>query len=489
MTPSKILFYFCLSFLLGIFLNSIGRGDTPTTLFGFLILGVFFIFLSPFSKKAGLAVFGFCILFLVAGVWRYQIAQLKIENNELKNYFGQNIALIGIIDEEPDKREKTTKLTIKLENLNEKVLITKWHYPEYEYGDKLKITGFLEQPQIFEGFNYKDYLAKDGIFALIYQPTIELIEKNQANSLKSFLISAKNKLKESLNKAMPFPQAPFLEALLFGDEGNISQNWKEKLNLTGTRHIAAVSGMNITILTFLISNFLLRLGFWRSQSFYFSIILIFFYILMIGAPSSAIRAGIMATLFLVAQHFGRVSTGSRVVVFAATCMLAFNPLLLISDVGFQLSFLAIMGLIYLQPIFSAFFKKIPDFFQLRYNLSGTLAAQIFTLPLLIYNFGQISIVSPLTNILILPFLPLVTILGFIFSTIGIISEILGQVLSWPVHFLLTYLIKTIDWFSRIPWTTLTFQNVNFIFLLISYFVLTLLTWRLNEKQKLKFLKY
>jgi len=310
------------------------------------------------------------------------MARLKIENNELKNYWGQNTTFVGVVVEEPERREKTTKLIIQIENLNQKVLITKWHYPECEHGDKLRITGKLEEPETFgdlstplrASFNYKEYLAKDGIFGVIYRPKIELLEKNQGNSLKKFLISIKNKLKESLNRAISFPQAPFLEALLFGEEGSISKSWKDKLNLTGTRHIAAVSGMNITILTFLLLNFLLALGFWRHHAFYLSIIFIFLYILMIGAPASAVRAGIMATLFLAAQHLGRISAGSRAIVLTATIMLISNPLLLALDIGFQLSFLAIMGLIYLQPILFNFFKRLPNNFQLRYNLSGTLAA-------------------------------------------------------------------------------------------------------------------
>jgi len=425
----------------------------------------------------------------MVGFWRHRMAQQKIENGELRNYWGQDVILLGVVDEEPERKEKITQMKFQIENLNERILISKWHYPEYEYGDRLKIRGKLEEPQIFEGFNYQNYLAKEGIFGVMLQPEIELIEKSQGNFLKKFLISFKNKLNESLNKNMPFPQAPFLEALLFGEEGNISQAWKEKLNKTGTRHIAAVSGMNITIFTFLLSDFLLFLGFWRRQAFYSSIVLISLYILMIGAPASAVRAGIMAGLFLIAQHFGRLAVGSRTIVLAATIMLVLNPLLLISDIGFQLSFLAVMGLIYFQPILFDFFKKIPSSFQLRYNFSGTLSAQIFTFPLLIYNFGQISPISPLTNIFILPLLPFITISGFIFAVLGIVWERAGQILAWPVHLLLTYLIKTIDLFSEISWATLTLKNIHWIWLTLAYLILTFITWRLNEKQKLKFLNY
>ena len=495
MTKSKIFLYFCLSFITGIFLNSIIK-IPQLLMLSFLILGILLI--SVFWKYRDFVIFGFCILFLILGIWRHQIFLSKLENSEIKKHINENIVLIGVVDAEPDIREKVIKLKIRIEGIDNEILVTTRRYPEYQYGDKLKITGRLEEPQIFEDFNYKNYLLKDGILAVINFPEITFWGKDFGNPIMKILFSLKQKLKESLNNVMSSPQSGLLEALFFGDEENISKDWKEKFNLTSTRHIAAVSGMNITIISALILNFLLFLGFWRPQAFYLSIILIFLYILMIGAPASAVRAGIMGILFLAAQHLGRISTGSRVIVFAATLMLIQNPLLLTLDIGFQLSFLAVMGLIYLQPIFSDFLKKIPDFFlkdltfeifQVRVNLSATLAAQIFALPILIYNFGQVSIISPITNILILPLIPIITILGFIFSFIGIFWQGLAQILSWPAWLLLSYILKIIDLSSKIPFSYLIFKNVHWIFLPISYLALGILTWRLQENQKLKFLKY
>ena len=430
----------------------------------------------------------FCIFLLLLIGWRYQLAVLKIENNQLEEYFGQTISLTGIVIEEPEKREKTTRLIVRIERTEEKILITQWHYPQYEYGDRLKITGSLQEPQLLEDFDYKDYLAKKGIFGLMYQPEMELLEKNQANPVKRVLISAKNRLKKGLNEIMPAPQSAFLEALLFGEENNISDEWKEKLNLSGTRHIAAVSGMNITILTFLVSDFLLFVGLGRSRAFYLSIVLIFFYISMVGAPASAVRAGIMACLFLTGQHIGRASSGSRAIFLTGTLMLFLDPLLL-GDIGFQLSFLAVMGLVYLQPVLFNLFKSIPDSGQLRYNLSGTIAAQIFVFPILTYNFGQISFISPITNILILPLLPSATILGFISAFTSLVWQELGQFLSWPVWLMIDYLMRVVNWFSGISWSSLFLENVSWLLLPVFYSFLALIVWRLNKRPKLKFLKY
>jgi len=156
--------------------------------------------------------------------------------------------------------------------------------------------------------------------------------------------------------------------------------------------------------------------------------------------------------------------------------------------GFQLSFLAILGLVYLQPLFLDFFKKIPNFFELRYSLASTLAAQAFVLPLLIYNFGQIPLIGPISNVFIVPLLALITILGFFLAILGIIYFPLTYIFSFPVWLFLTYILKVVEISSKIPYTVLVIENVSIIWLLVSYLVLVFLVWRLQEKRKLSFLK-
>jgi len=499
MTASKILLYFCLSFISGIFLSSFFIFSLPVLLV-FLILAI--ILISLFWKYKKLVIIGFSIFFLIFGIWRYQSSELEIKNNQLRKYndLKETIILIGIVTTEPDVREKIQRLTVKINRfqkeesfieIKEKVLIITQKYPQYQYGDKLKITGKLETPPIFEEFNYRDYLKKDRIYSVISWPKIELIETDLGNPILKFIFAFKNRLEESVESLISPPQVGILEALIFGNESEISKEWKEKLNITGTRHITAVSGMNITLITFLILNFFLILGFWRNQAFYFSIFLLIIYILMIGTPSSAVRAGIMGGILILAQYFGRLSTAFRAVIFAATLMLFINPLLLRYDIGFQLSFLAILGLIYLQPTFFEFLIKIPNpkFFPIRTTLSATLSAQIFTLPILVYNFGNIPLFSPITNILIVPLLTPITILIFIFSILAMISWWFGWIFSFPIWFVLSYIINIVDWFSKLPFASFSIQNLHWIFLLISYFILALISWYFYEKQKLKFLQY
>jgi len=478
MTVSKIFLYFCLSFIGGIFLNSI-ISISQLNLLGLLILGVLLV--SVFWKYQKLVVIGFSILFLVVGIYHHQTALLKIADNELQKYNDRDspVTLIGLVSAEPDTREDNQKLTIKPEEIEGKVLVTTNLYPQYYYGDKLKIKGKLKTPQEFEDFNYKDYLAKEEIYSVVYWPEIELIKRNQGNFIYSQILSFKEKLKESIYQNLSPPQSSILGAIILGDKKRISQEWKEKLNIAGVRHLTAVSGMHVAILTSILMTLLIGLGLWRGQAFYFTLIFIALFILMTGLQPSAIRAGIMGGLFLLAQYLGRKSVSSRAIVLAATLMLIQNPLLLRQDVGFQLSFLAMLGIIYLSPILQKHLGNI---------LTMTLSAQVFTLPILIYNFGYFSLVAPITNILIVPLLPFLMGLGFIFATLGAVSQFLGWLFSFPVKFLLLYLTNIVNWFSSFSWSAF-FLEISWVWLSAAYLILGLIAWRITERQKLKFLNY
>lgn len=481
MSKSKLFLFVCLSFIAGIYLGSL----FPYFNYFFWIFILISLLIFIFRKNEKVFPFLFCLLFLIFGVWRYQTFNLEVKNNELVGYLGKEVSFVGVVSERPESGAEYQRAEIQIKDLKAKVLVTVWKYPKYHYGDKLKIEGYLQEPSNFGDFDYKSFLAKDGVYGVMYRPKIQLVESEEGNIIKEKLIWFKEKLKEKINLILPSPQSALLEALFFGDEDNISQEWIDKFNNTGTRHVTAVSGMNITIISALVLNFFLFLGFWRKQAFYFSVLFIVFYVSIIGAPSSAVRAGIMGVLLLISQYFGRDSDGSRLVVFSAFLMLLVNPLLLVLDVGFQLSFLAILGLIYLQPIFSEWLKKIPNTFELRYTLSATLAAQCFTLPILIYNFGRLSLVGPFVNLLIVPLITPITILGFVLAFIGLVSIPLGVILSFPIWLVLTYIFKIIDLSSRVSFANIVVEEVSFIWVILFYILLGFLVWRANKNKEVE----
>lgn len=435
---------------------------------GTLILGIFLI--SVFWKYKKLAVAGFCLLVLTGGIWQHQLAKSKIVHPQ-----EENLSFVATVVKDPDVRVNSAKLTVASEDVVGKILLTVNLYPQYQYGDRLKIKGDLMVPQVFDDFNYKDYLAKEGIYAVMYWPKVEFLENKPSPAQK--ILQLKDKLRESIFQNLSPPQSSLLASMILGDKRKLSDDLKEKLNIAGLRHITAISGMHVAILMGVIMSTLTAFG--RRPAFYATLIIIALFIFMTGLQPSAVRAGIMGSMFLLANYLGRQGVSSRGLVFAAAFMLLLNPLLLRQDVGFQLSFLAVIGIIYLMPVFQNLFQKLPVS-SLRDIISMTLAAQIFTLPILVYNFGQMSSVSVPANILVVPLLPFIMISGFLFALLGIISQTLGWILSWPSWLLLTWVSRVAEWLSQIPFAYLTLE-ISWVWLVVAYLLLGFIVWQLNRR--------
>ena len=202
----------------------------------------------------------------------------------------------------------------------------------------------------------------------------------------------------------------------------------------------------------------------------------------------------MAIIFLLAQKLGRQSASSRVIVFACALMLFQNPLLLLYDIGFQLSFLAVLGLVYFDPLTRTFLRHLakiffkkeiqekPDGFLTMF--SSTISAQVFTLPIIVFNFGRVSFVSPLVNLLILPAVYYIMLFGFLSAIAGAIFGVLGYILSFPCHFLMVYFIFTVNLFSG-DWAYKMIENVHWAWPFVSYFAIASFTWYLNKKYRQK----
>jgi len=428
---------------------------------------------------------------LGTGLWYYHQASIKADTI-MRPFYNKEFSFKGILVEEPDVRNDSTKLTLKIYGSHdlpeEKVLVTTNRYPRYNYGDKLHVKGEIKRPAVFEDFDYREYLAKDGIYSVMYWPQIEKIDSGCGNSLYSKILSFKKELRESIHSNLFPPQSSLLGSLILGDKGRMSDNLKEELNKAGIRHITAISGLHVVILTSVLMSFLLGIGLWRKQAFYLTVGLIFLFVAITGFQISAVRAAIIGTFSLVGQNLGRRKSSSRALAFTAAVMLIANPLLLKSDVGFQLSFLAVIGIVYLNPLLEEWLEKMPNFLNLRSILAVTLSAQVFALPVLSYSFGRISLMAPVSNLFVMPVLPFVIVLGFIFAFLGTLSSSLGWVLSLPIWLLLTYLLKVAHITSSFPFSYLPLKFPWFC-LGLFYLILGLGLWKLYEGRKLRFLKY
>ncbi|MDA2935632.1 ComEC family competence protein [Patescibacteria group bacterium AH-259-L05] len=491
---SKISFYSILFFIFGIgaasFLN--------IPFYVYIPLGLVILILARlgfFKKKLGGVLFiFFCLLFFILGVVRYQISFPKINENHVAFYNGSKITFQGKVIKEPDERLDKTKLTIgniilkgpTFKSVKGKVLVNTPLYSGYEYGDIVEIECKLQEPGVIDRFNYHEYLARYDIYTTCYWPKITLAEKEKGSFLYSALLSVKARVKHIIDTNLSEPQSSFISALILGLKRSVPQQMRDWFVNSGTAHLLAVSGLHISILTkmlmiFLVSTLLIR----RQHAFWLVFVLISLFVLLAGAPASAVRAGIMGLALLYAEKLGRPYSSMRILLLAAAAMLLINPKLLKADIGFQLSFTAVLGLYFLSPWFNSHFKNVPNLrlIPIRQYLSATLSAQIFVLPLILYYFGNFSLIAPIANILILSIMPLVMAFGFLFVIFGLIHTWLSYIILWPLWMLLTLVILVAKIGSSIPYASFVISGFPIIALIILYGLLIFWVTTLSSRAK------
>jgi len=482
-SKSKIFLYFLLSFIFGVATASFFKVS-------FFIVFVSFIFslilVIIFWANKRVRILAFCLIFLVLGIFRFNFAQPKIDQNNIQFYNGQEIGFTGQVSAEPDVRSDSLKLKINVFEIEEKkgnfglVLIKTGLYPSYQYGDRLKIDCELVKPGKINDFDYEKYLAKDDIFSVCYQPKIELLDKNQGNLIFALILKIKNKLNDSVNSNLSEPQASLLSAITLGVRRGLPDELMLRFSEAGITHIIAISGQNITIVTTILMNLALAFYLSRKQSFYFAGFILIIYVILTGMSASVVRAGIMGFLVLLAMRLGRLNQSTNALVLAACLMLLVNPKILRLDISFQLSFAAILGLVYLSPVFEKCLEKISNPFQIREMITMTMSAQVFTLPLIIFYFSRFSVIAPITNILILPILPYLMTLGLLAAIIGIIFTPLSQLFFWILWLMLTYIIKVSYYFTSLPLSFFNLGKMNWLIIFVSYFLIFLLILKFRK---------
>lgn len=484
LSKSKIFLILCLSFILGVFL-----GKYINQMIMAIAAMIFVMMSSLFWENKIVRILAFCGIVAALGAFRF--ASLVSQENQLAPFYSQKIEAKGIVREEPDVRSSKIYLTVSdlvvgQQPVEGKVLLSVSRFPEFNYGDEINFTGKIQEPRDAEvkgEFSYKNYLSRFGISAVMYYPKIEVINVGQGNMIKSKLLSFKNHLVTKLNLLLPEPENSFLLGILLGLRRTIPQGLLEQFNITSTTHIIALSGFNITIIAWAIDSVLL----WflsRRVSFAVSLLAILAFIIMTGASASVVRAGIMGAIGMLALNIGRVNQITNALVLAASLMLLQNPKILHFDVGFQLSFAAMLGLIYLAPLFKHWRHRVPKF--INTVLVPTLAAQIFTLPILLYNFDRISLIAPLTNVLVLPLIPVAMLLGFLTSGLSLIFLPLAQLAAWLTWVVLAYVIKVVELTSKIPLASMELKNVHLIFLVIYYLILVKIIWKDQQRPSYSF---
>lgn len=479
--------------ILGVFILGIGLASfiqiSYLIIYFICLIALIFFFL---SKKRQVKIIAILAIFFIIGIVRYQISIPKVNSSKIQFYNGQKITFVGLVNKDPDIRQDKTLLTIKVQRIeNQKgsgqILVSVPIYFKADYGQILEIQCEIKEPPKMKDFNYHEYQARYDIYSVCWHPQqIKILEREKGNFIYRQILTFKAKAKDLINKYLPEPQSSLLSALLLGLKKDMPKEVKDWFSKTGTSHIVAISGLHVIVMIEIVEYLGLSiLGLNRSKRFYLALIFVIFFVILTGLSASAIRAAIMGLLLLFAKKIGRTYQLINIIILAAALMLFNNPKLLRWDIGFQLSFLAVFGLLYLTPYFYFLFRKIPDWekWTMRSYLATTCGAYLFTLPLILYYFGNLSLSAFLVNILILGVLFWLMLFGLIFIIGGLIWSLLASILVWPVWLLSTYVLTVIKFFANIPFFSFNFGRIHWLFLCLFYFVLIFIVIKLNQKYK------
>ena len=255
----------------------------------------------------------------------------------------------------------------------------------------------------------------------------------------------RKELDKKIATFLPSPQAQLLSGIVLGEKKDLPYDLRLALRDTSTLHMVVVSGQNLSLLAILI----LRLSglLTKRVAILITFCVISGYVVLTGGQIPVLRAAVMAFLSGLAQLFGRQNDGFWVLVLVAGLMLLLNPLW-ISDLSFQLSFLATFGVVVIAPILASHLKVLPLF--LRENLSLTLGAQLAVFPIIAQNFHQISVVSLPANLLTLWTIPYIMSWGLLMLILTAVSDFMAKIIALGLNILLTYFIYIVKFFSSLP---------------------------------------
>ncbi len=373
------------------------------------------------------------VIFLCAGLLRGQMTFVAPGKTDARSYIGQKHELVGVVQGTPfwndDKLYEFYIQDVRL--------------------DGQKISGLVKvktlSSGIFEGQTVR-VQGKLGRALGRANAQVWYADVATVNTIPSLPIRIKRTMQQGLERSLSPTAASFASGLLFGGSSQLPDDVRRATQQTGLTHIVAVSGFNLTIIMALVLTFLR--GRLRVKTIVPILALVGFYVLMTGATSSVMRAAVMTALVLIVGTQNRklsVGVALGATIFAMT---AWNPAFLYTDLSWQLSVLALAGVVFLAPIFM---PKNPGRFQLLWELFAvSLAAHLVTAPLIAHVFGNFSLVAPLANVVILPFIPVAMFVSFLVAAFSVLALPFSVSIAFAANWFLMFILRTIQVLARIP---------------------------------------
>lgn len=443
-----------------------------------------------------------CLVIFCAGGYRARLASTHINVDQIA-YYGNDaeVTLTGLVDDPPRVRDTRLDVTMAVELLHGagraaqpmqgRILLHAPRYPELQYGQRLRVTGTLEEVRNWSDFDYREYLARQGIHRLLRDAQIIRLETSAGNPVRQAIYEVRARAQAVVAALIPAPQDALLSGILLGDDSRMSPSMRDDFRTTGMSHIIAISGFNIAILAgAMLRGGRLLLG-WRASA-WVALAGVALYTVFVGADAAVVRAAIMGSLYIISNRIlGRPTFAPAGLFVAAWLMSLANPFVL-WDAGFQLSFAATLGLmLFVEPVS----ERIQPW--LAHHLPGervsrlmplftdtvivTFAAQLMSAPLLAYHFGQISLASLPANLLVLPVQPGVMFWGALATLAGLVSPLLGQPLAWVAWLFLSYTTTLVEALAQLPFAVVDLQPGTGS-VLAFYALLVTITWLARQPQ-------
>lgn len=466
MQKSTGLIVFSICFAVGILVSSVFDISESSVYFS-LALALFLLGLAYQVSSKRIGLLGFIVLSFCFGIWRMNASN---EISQFSEIINSKQDLEGTIVVDADRRTNTQLLTVRPDGFEQNILVTLSKSGDYFYGDRVWLRGKLVEPKSFDDFNYPGYLSMKNVYGLMRYPKTVVIQTDTGNFITTKLLQFKYYLAKRLARFYSEPGLSLLLGILIGARKTLPQEIVDQFTKTGISHIIAISGYNISVIIGGLAPLAYLLG--RRVSVWVSFAVMLAFVIMAGGSSSVIRAAIMGSLVLWMTLLGRPYVLGPAICLSASLMLLQNPKILYFDVGFQLSFAATIGIVYFVPVFSAMTENGKNYFGLKTIAQTTMAAIIATLPLLLFQFGNLSVIAPLANLAVVPIVPLTMLFGFL-SLLPIVGGGFGFVTQGLLNYILwvTAKFSKLSWAS-LPWTIEAWQFWILVALIFSlYFFL------------------
>ncbi len=397
---------------------------------------------------------------------------------------GREVTLEGVITREPEMRETALHLYVATEDTT--VLVTTDRLAAVSYGDTVTVTGTLKEPEAFATdvgrmFNYKGYLAARGVGYTMSFAEVSVVASDGGNPVVTGLLEIKFAFMNNIEGLIPAPHVGLAEGLLLGVKRALGETYEEAFRETGIMHIVVLSGYNIMLV---VSFFMYVLAYvlpYRARLIT-GMLGIAGFALLVGLSATVVRASVMASLLLLMKFGGMTHHILRALFVAGVAMLFLNPLLLLYDVGFQLSFLATFALIVLAPYVEQWFQWVPNLVGTREFLVATVTTQIFVTPLIMYHIGEVSLIAVVVNVLVLPMVAVAMLLTFVTGVLAFVSQTLAIPVAYAAYVSLSYILVIATTFAAVPFASVTIPPFSVTYML-GFYGVAAFAWFMFTRQK------